>query len=149
MDCNNEVPLHVAARQVGVSVSHTSGCCSCTAVEQSCLLWKVRFWLHQLVLRLTAARLWQLLLACCRALLHSQGHTAVVRELLTDAGRRSCLKAANRDGATPLHLAVLADHLDVVQALVNAGARTDMRDRVRPRHSARPTAPLVTAGCAA
>jgi ankyrin repeat protein len=63
--------------------------------------------------------------------LHSmQGHTAVVRELLTDAGRRSCVKSTNRDGATPLHLAVVAGHADAVQALVNAGARTDARDRV-------------------
>ena len=55
---------------------------------------------------------------------------SVVKELLSDAGRRSCLKAPNRDGATPLHLAVQAGLLDIAQLLVNAGAKVDATDRV-------------------
>lgn len=55
---------------------------------------------------------------------------AVVKELLSDAGRRSCLKALNREGATPLHAAVQTGHLDIAQLLVNAGAKVDATDRV-------------------
>jgi hypothetical protein len=55
----------------------------------------------------------------------------VVKELLSDAGRRSCLKALNRDGATPLHLAVQSGLLDIARLLVNAGAKVDATDRVR------------------
>lgn len=55
----------------------------------------------------------------------------VVKELLSDAGRRSCMKSMNRDGATPLHVAVQAGLLEVVQLLVNAGAKVDAVDRVR------------------
>jgi ankyrin repeat protein len=54
----------------------------------------------------------------------------VVKELLSDAGRRSCLRAMNREGATPLHLAVQAGLMDVAQLLVNAGAKVDASDRV-------------------
>lgn len=54
-----------------------------------------------------------------------------MKELLSDAGRRSCLKALNRDGATPLHLAVQAGLLDIARLLVNAGAKVDATDRVR------------------
>lgn len=54
----------------------------------------------------------------------------MVKELLSDAGRRSCLRAMNREGATPLHLAVQAGLMDVAQLLVNAGAKVDASDRV-------------------
>jgi ankyrin repeat protein len=54
----------------------------------------------------------------------------VVKELLSDAGRRSCLRAMNREGATPLHLAVQSGLMDVAQLLVNAGAKVDAPDRV-------------------
>lgn len=53
-----------------------------------------------------------------------------MKDLLSDAGRRSCLKALNREGATPLHVAVQAGLLDVAQLLVNAGAKVDATDRV-------------------
>ena len=59
-----------------------------------------------------------------------QGHLAIVRELLADAGRRSCIKAMNRHGATPLHVAAANGQTEVVRALVNGGAKTDMKDRV-------------------
>eukprot|EP00775_Hariotina_reticulata_P005700 gene5700-5939_t len=52
-----------------------------------------------------------------------------MKELLADAGRRSCLKAMNRDGATPLHLAAAAGCLDAAHLLVNAGAQLDVRNR--------------------
>jgi len=70
-------------------------------------------------------------LLCC--LLHppQRNGAAVVKELIADAGRRSCLKSMNRDGATPLHLAVQAGLLDIVQLLVNAGSKVDATDRVR------------------
>jgi ankyrin repeat protein len=60
----------------------------------------------------------------------SAGHTVALKELLADAGRRSCLKAMNRDGATPLHLAAAAGYFDAAQLLVNAGAQLDVRNRV-------------------
>jgi ankyrin repeat protein len=60
-----------------------------------------------------------------------QGHMAVVRELIADAGRRSCVKALAKDGSTVLHVAAAAGHAAVVQQLLDAGARTDARDRVR------------------
>ena len=56
---------------------------------------------------------------------------AVVRELIADAGRRSCLKAMNKDGSTVLHVAAAAGQAAVVQLLLDAGARPDARDRVR------------------
>lgn len=62
--------------------------------------------------------------------LHPQGHLAVVRELLADAGRRSCLKSLSKDGSTALHVAAAAGQAEVVQLMLDAGARTDARDRV-------------------
>jgi hypothetical protein len=62
--------------------------------------------------------------------LQSQGHLAVVRELLADAGRRSCLKSLSKDGSTALHIATAAGQAEAVQLLLDAGARTDARDRV-------------------
>jgi hypothetical protein len=68
--------------------------------------------------------------ACTSPCLQRNG-ASVVKELLSDAGRRSCLKALNRDGATPLHLAVQTGLLDIARLLVNAGAKVDATDRVR------------------
>jgi ankyrin repeat protein len=55
---------------------------------------------------------------------------AVVRELIADAGRRSCIKAMAKDGATVLHAAAAAGQAAMVQLLLDAGARPDARDRV-------------------
>lgn len=70
-------------------------------------------------------------LLCCLPHTPQRNGAAVVKELIADAGRRSCLKSMNRDGATPLHLAVQAGLLDIVQLLVNAGSKVDATDRVR------------------
>ncbi|KAI8464829.1 MAG: ankyrin repeat-containing domain protein [Monoraphidium minutum] len=74
-----------------------------------------------------------------------QGHMAVVRELLADAGRRSCLRALTRDGATALHVAAAAGQAEVVELLIDAGARTDARDRLgrTPLDVCPPDHPLV------
>jgi ankyrin repeat protein len=56
---------------------------------------------------------------------------AVVRELIADAGRRSCLRAITKDGSTVVHIASAAGQAAVVQLLLDAGARADGRDRVR------------------
>ena len=53
-----------------------------------------------------------------------------MRELLADAGRRACLKTLAKDGSTALHAAAAATQPAVVQLLLDAGARTDVRDRV-------------------
>jgi len=55
---------------------------------------------------------------------------AVIRELIADAGRRSCLKSLAKDGSTVLHVAAAAGQAGAVQLLLDAGARTDARDRV-------------------
>jgi ankyrin repeat protein len=36
----------------------------------------------------------------------------------------------NRHGATPLHVAVANGQVEIVRALINAGAKTDTKDRV-------------------
>lgn len=59
-----------------------------------------------------------------------QGHAAAVRELLADAGRRAAAKSQAKDGSTPLHAAAAGGHAEVVQMLLDAGARADVRDRV-------------------
>ena len=65
------------------------------------------------------------------ALAAQHGHTDVVR-LLLDAGEDP--SRYNPEGfhshSTPLHQAVWADHLPVVQLLVERGARLDVRDTV-------------------
>jgi ankyrin repeat protein len=65
------------------------------------------------------------------ALAAQHGHTDVVR-LLLDAGEDP--SRYNPDGfhshSTPLHQAVWSDHLDVVQLLVERGARLDIQDTV-------------------
>lgn len=59
-----------------------------------------------------------------------QGHCTVVKELLSDAGKRSCVKNLTKHGSTALHLAVAAGHADAARLLMNAGAKADTRDRV-------------------
>jgi ankyrin repeat protein len=65
------------------------------------------------------------------ALASQLGHAPVV-QLLLDAGEDP--NRYNPDGfhshATPLHQAVSADHADVVQVLVERGARLDIRDTI-------------------
>lgn len=69
----------------------------------------------------------------CPQSITTQGHLAVARELLADAGRRACLKSMSKDGSTALHIAAASTQAGVVQLLLDAGARTDVRDRVRKR----------------
>lgn len=66
-----------------------------------------------------------------------QGHLAVVKELIADAGRRSCLKLMAKDGSTALHIAAAAGRAEVVQLLMDAGARPDAKDRVSCRLTSR------------
>lgn len=63
--------------------------------------------------------------------LSRKGHLAAVRELLADAGRRNAARAQAKDGSTALHIAAAAGHADVARALLDAGARVDVHDRVR------------------
>lgn len=59
-----------------------------------------------------------------------QGSVESVVELLTGPGRKLMVKQKNRDGQTPLHLAVRNSHIEVVAKLIDAGARTDAKDKV-------------------
>lgn len=54
----------------------------------------------------------------------------VVNELLTGQGRKLVAKVKNKEGQTPLHLAAKGGHRDVVARLIEAGARTDAKDKV-------------------
>ncbi|KAG2435680.1 hypothetical protein HXX76_006880 [Chlamydomonas incerta] len=58
-----------------------------------------------------------------------QGSVESVVELLTGPGRKLMVKQKNRDGQTPLHLAVRNSHIEVVAKLIDAGARTDAKDK--------------------
>jgi len=59
-----------------------------------------------------------------------QGHLSVLRELLSDGGRRACLRSVSKDGFTALHLAAATGKADAAQMLLDAGAKLDARDRV-------------------
>jgi len=61
----------------------------------------------------------------------AQGHEEVVTELLRGTGRHTVLKLKNRDGCTPLHVAVKALHHGVVALLLHAGAPLNLKDKVR------------------
>jgi ankyrin repeat protein len=59
------------------------------------------------------------------------GHAAIVRRLLDSGEDPDRYNPAGMHAhATPLHHAALRGHLDVVRALVDRGARTDMRDAI-------------------
>ena len=51
-----------------------------------------------------------------------------------------------QDGETPLHRAVELDKLDMVTALLEAGAKTDLRNTVRPHAHTRARAFNVREG---
>ncbi len=57
----------------------------------------------------------------------AQGHTAIVKELLRH--KTLVLDAPNFNGTTPLHLAAINGYLDIVQALVEAGANVSAKDK--------------------
>jgi ankyrin repeat protein len=61
-----------------------------------------------------------------------QGSLAVVKELLANPERRGVVNSKNMEGITPLHVAAQVGMRDVVMALVECGARADVKDKVQP-----------------
>jgi ankyrin repeat protein len=131
-DGHDETPLHVAARQVNPKPSFTANQFISRSPAAASCIHSSKATLYQCVNTLHTFSLLLIIINHINTSINqsSQGCTAVVRELLTDAGRRSCMRAANHEGATPLHLAVMGHHGDAVRLLLNAGARADMRDKV-------------------
>ena len=65
-----------------------------------------------------------------------QGSLAVVKELLAKPERRAVVNMQTRDGVSALHIAAQVGMRDIVMALVESGARADVRDKVScPRRS--------------
>jgi hypothetical protein len=78
-----------------------------------------------------------------------QGSLAVVKELLANEERRAVVHTKNRDGVSPLHVAAQVGMRDIVMALVECGARADVRDNVSRRGCCRPCALAATHPAAA
>lgn len=114
VDKDGNTPLHVAAEQVWLA-AHACMTADCRLVDvgtrqnpSSCANPSCTF----------------------RTLLCWQGSIEVVAELLQGQGRKMVVKAKNKDGRTPLHLAAKANHPLVAAKLLEAGARADAKDKL-------------------